>query len=133
MWRIYGFFLKILHVRGRNTCICKGEMCFILLEGVLTSFFVYTSLVTMFTYIVIIFDIYIYIYMMLYVLLHLSLHVLFLFYLYTHVSFLYAIFYSYFTLRCRDEFCLKYFRNTSCQSLLAMDSYCKVFQEFVLG
>ena len=62
MWRIYGFFLKILHVRGRNTCICKGEMCFILLEGVLTSFFVYTSLVTMFTYIVIIFDIYIYIY-----------------------------------------------------------------------
>ena len=32
----YGFFVnmwflfKILHVRGRNTCLCKGEMCFIL-------------------------------------------------------------------------------------------------------
>ena len=28
---IRGFFLKILYVRGRNTCLCKGEMCFILL------------------------------------------------------------------------------------------------------
>ena len=54
MW----FLFKILHVRGRNTCLCKGEMCFILLGGVLTSFFLYTSLVTMFTYIVLIFDIY---------------------------------------------------------------------------
>ena len=61
---IWGFFLKILYVRGRNTCLCKGEMCFILLGGVLTSFFLYTGLVTMFTYIVLIFDIYIYIYMM---------------------------------------------------------------------
>ena len=34
-------FFKILHVKGRNTCLCKGEMCFILLEGVLTSFFLY--------------------------------------------------------------------------------------------
>ena len=58
MW----FLSKILHVRGRNTCLCKGEMCFILLGGVLTSFFLYTGLVTMFTYIVLIFDIYIYIY-----------------------------------------------------------------------
>ena len=56
MW----FLSKILHVRGRNTCLCKGEMCFILLGGVLTSFFLYTGLVTMFTYIVLIFDIYIY-------------------------------------------------------------------------
>ena len=39
-------------------------MCFILLGGMLTSFFLYTSLVTMFTYIVIIFDIYIYIWYM---------------------------------------------------------------------
>ena len=61
---IWGFFLKILYVRGRNTCLYKGEMCFILLGGVLTSFFLYTGLVTMFTYIVLIFDIYIYIYMM---------------------------------------------------------------------
>ena len=28
---IRGFFLKILYVKGRNTCLCKGEMCFILL------------------------------------------------------------------------------------------------------
>ena len=79
-------FSKILHVRGRNTFLCKGEMCFILLQGVLTSFLLYTDLVTMFIYIVLIFDIYIYIYMM-YVLLHLPLHVLFLFYLYTHASY----------------------------------------------
>ena len=64
-------------------------MCFILLGGVLASFFLYTSLVTMFTYIVLIFDIYIYIYIyMMYVLLHLPLHVLFLFYLYTHASYI---------------------------------------------
>ena len=53
-------------------------MCFILLGGVLTSFFLYTGLGTMFTYIVLIFDDV--------CLLHLSLHVLFLFYLYTLVS-----------------------------------------------
>ena len=60
MW----FLSKILHVRGRNTCLCKGEMCFILLGGVLTSFFLYTGLVTMFTYMhsAYLWDIYIYIY-----------------------------------------------------------------------
>ena len=31
-------FWKILHVRERNACPCKGELCFILLGGVLTSF-----------------------------------------------------------------------------------------------
>ena len=123
MW----FLSKILHVRGRNTCLCKGEMCFILLGGVLTSFFLYIGLVTMFTYIVLIFDDA--------CLLHLSLHVLFLFFLYTHVSYyLYAIYYFCFTLRCCDEFCLKCFRNTVCQSLSCHRlSSCKVFQEFVLG
>ena len=54
MW----FLFKILHVKGRNTCLYKGETCFILLGGVLTSFFLYTGLVTIFTYIVLIFDIY---------------------------------------------------------------------------
>ena len=53
MW----FLFKILHVKGRNTCPCNGKMCFILLGGVLTSF-LYIGLVTMFTYIVLIFDIY---------------------------------------------------------------------------
>ena len=31
------FKFKILHVRGRNTFLCKGELCFILLGGVFTS------------------------------------------------------------------------------------------------
>ena len=53
---------------------------------------------------------------------HLPLHVLFLFSFYAHASFnLYAIYYFCFTLRCLDEFCLKCFRNTSCQSLLAIN------------
>ena len=117
------FLFKILHDRGRNTCLYKGEMCFILLGGVLNSFFMYTGLVTMFTYIVLIFDIYIYIYIMMYVFFHLSLHVLFLFSLYAHASYyLYAIYYFCFTQRCLDEFCLKCFRNIGCQSLLAINS-----------
>ena len=78
--------------------------------------------------------IYIYIYIYLYIevvitFFYLSLHVLFLFSLYAHASYiLYAIFYFYFTLRCCDEFCLKCFRNTSCQSLPCHElSSCKVF------
>ena len=66
-------------------------LCFILLGGVLTSFFLYTRLVTIFTYIVLIFDIYLYVDVGL---LHLPLHMLFLFSFYTHVSYiLYAIFF----------------------------------------
>ena len=39
-----------------------------------------------------------------------------------------------FTLRCHNEFCLKCFRNTGCQSLSCHELFsCKVFQEFVLG
>ena len=53
---------------------------------------------------------------------HLPFHVLFLFSLYTHASYyLYAIYYFCFTQRCLDEFCLKCFRNTGCQSLLAIN------------
>ena len=116
MW----FLFKIIHVRGRNTCLCKGELCFVLLRGMLTSFFLYTGLVTMFTNIVLIFDIYIYDYVCL---LHLPLHVLFLFYLHTHISYiLYAILYFCFTLRCLDEFCLKCFKTAGCQSLLVINS-----------
>ena len=48
---------------------------------------------------------------------------LFLFFLYTHGSYyLYAIYYFCFTQRCVDEFCLKCYRNTGCQSLLAINS-----------
>ena len=71
-----------------------------------------------FTYIVLIFDLYLLIYVI-----HLSLHVLFLFSLYLHDSYiLYAIYYFCFILRCNDEFCLKCFRNTGCQSLLTINS-----------
>ena len=70
------------------------------------------------TYIVLIFGFIYVIYVI-----HLSLHVLFLFSLYAHDSYiLYAIYYFCFTLRCCDEFCLKCFRNTGCQSLLAINS-----------
>ena len=77
-------------------------------------------------YIVLIFG---YIYMLMYVI-YLSLHVLFPFSLYADDSYLlYAIFYFYFKLRCLDEFCLKCFRNTGCQSLLAMNSFlAKIFK-----
>ena len=34
----------------------------------------------------------------------------------------YAIYYFCFTQKCLDEFCLKYFRNICCQSLLAINS-----------
>ena len=40
----------------------------------------------------------------------------------TYFYILYAILYFCFTLRCLDEFCLKCFRNTGCQSLLAINS-----------
>ena len=47
----------------------------------------------------------------------------FFFSLYAHASYiLYAIYYFCFTLRCRDEFCLRCFRNTGCQNFLAMNS-----------
>ena len=66
-----GFFLRFYILGGGNTCFCKGDLCFNLLERVITSFVVigasfsllYTGLVTIFTYIVFIFDIY----MMMYV------------------------------------------------------------------
>ena len=62
------------------------------------------------------------VYILMYVI-HLSLHVLFLFFLYTHVSYiLYTILYLCFTLKCLDEFCLKCFKNTGCQSLLTINS-----------
>ena len=71
-------------------------------------------------------DIYIYIYTHLRLSLqffNLSLYVLFLYSLYAHAYYiLYAILYFCFTLRCLDEFCLKCFKNTGCQSLLTINS-----------
>ena len=85
---------------------------------------------------VLIIEIYIYIYIEVVItFFHLSLHVLFFFSLYVHAFYLlYEIFYFCFTRRCCDEFCLKCFRNTCCQSLSCHElSSCKVFEEFVLG
>ena len=75
-----------------------------------------------------------FIYMMMLLLFHLSLHVLFFFSLFIHMFLImYAIFYFCFTLRCLEEFCLKYFRKTGCQNLSCHELFsCKVFQEFVL-
>ena len=100
--------------------------------------FLYTGLVTIFTYIVLIFDIYIYIWWWWWwcmssspisscVVYFLSLHTCFLFIVCN-------LLYFYFTLSCRDEFCLKCFKNTNCQSFSCHElSSCKVFQEFMLG
>ena len=41
--------------------------------------------------------------------------------------YLYAIYYFCFTQRCLDEFCLKCFRNISCQNLLAINSFLAKF------
>ena len=98
--------------------------------------FLYLFFSLLFRYIVIINLVFMLIYILRLLLqFHLSLYVLFLFSLYAHVSYtLYAIFYFYFTLRCRDKFCLKCFRNIGCPSLSCYElSSCKVFQEFVLG
>ena len=110
MWVLF----KILHVRRRNTCLCKGELCFILLGEVFTSFvvlgasfrFLYTGLVTIFTYIVLISNIYICVCVCDDVcLFHLPLHVLFLFSLYTHVCICTQSLFLFHTW-CLDEFCL---------------------------
>ena len=72
------------------------------------------------TYIVLIF-----LFILMYVLFffYLPLHVLFLSSLYAHASYyLYTIYYFCFTQRCLNEFCLKCFRNTSCQSLFVINS-----------
>ena len=99
--------------------LIRGNVYLLVIFGASFSF-LYTGLVTMFTYIVLILYIYIYIYNDV-CLFHLPVHVLFLFSLYTHISLHMQSFYFYFTLRCLDEFCLKCFRNTGCQIYHAMN------------
>ena len=121
--------MRVVILRGRVSIgdFCKGECLY---EGCSKDFMylflfclfqihyiLYMGLVTIFdihcTYIL---------YIVMYVF-HLPLHVLFLFSLYAYGSYyLYVIYYFYFTQRCLHEFCLKFFRNTSCQSLLAINS-----------
>ena len=109
--------------------LVRGSVYLLVVLG--TSFrFLYTGLMTIFTYIVFIFT---YIYDDVCCSSPISLCVVSFLSLYT-CYLLYASLYFYFTLRCLDEFCLKCFRKTGCQSLSSHKlSSCKVFQEFVLG
>ena len=134
MW----FLFKILHVRGRNSCICKGELCFILLGGVFTSLLFYklllascTAVLWPFLHILCLSLIYIYIWWCMSfspiftcVVPSLSLYACF---------FMYAIFIS-ITHMMPWWILFKCFRKTSCESLSCRELFpCKVFQEVVLG
>ena len=130
------FFLKIPHVKGRNTYLCKGELCFILLGRVFTSFFLYIGFVTMFTYIVLIFDMYIYIYIYIWWCMSsspISACVVSFLSLYTYffiVCNLLFLFHSKMPWWVLFKVFQKYkLSNSTCHKL----SSCKIFQEFVLG
>ena len=125
MENMWFFFLKILYVRERNTCLCKGGMCFILLGECLppssctpvlwpclhtlclSLIYLWWCMSSSPTFTCVVF-----------------------FLLYTHGSYyLYAILYFCFTQRCPDKFCLKCFRNIGCQNLLAINSLlAKIFK-----
>ena len=129
LWKICGFFFKILHVMGKNTCLCKGEMCFILLGGMLTSLFLYFGSYDHYWHTLYLSSLYVDV-----CLLHLPLHVLFLFSLYTHV-YLFICNLLFLSLTKMPWWVLfKVFQKykllkSTCHKL----SSCKVFQEFVLG
>ena len=80
---ICSFFLKILYVRGRNTCLCKGGDVFHLARGSAYLLLrVHRSCDHVYIHCAYLWYFYDDV-----CLLHLPLHVLFLFYLYTHVSY----------------------------------------------
>ena len=111
--------------------LVRGSVYLLVVLGASFSF-LYIGLVTMFTYIVLIFDIYIY---MMYV--FFTYHIMCFFFPSLYTCFLLIVcnlLYFCFTLRCCNEFCLKCFRNIGCQSLSCHEfSSYKVFQEFMLG
>ena len=110
-------------MRGRFLCIFFSFFYFNLM---------YTGLVTIYwhkSYLS--FHIYIYIWWCMF--LHLSLYVLFLFSLYTHVSLCMQSFIS-ISHKLLWWVLFKCFKKTSCENLPCHElSFCKVFQEFVLG
>ena len=110
--------------------LVRGSVYLVVL-GVSFSF-LYTGLVTIFTYFVLIFDIYTYIYIYDVCLLHLPLHVLFFFLSLYTCFFMYAIFIS--VSHMMPWWVLfKCFRKTGYESLSCHElSSCKVFQEFML-
>ena len=132
MW----FLFKILHVRRRNTCLCKGELCFILLGRVFTSLFFQELLLASCTPV-------------LWPFLHaLCLSLIYIWWcmssspIFTCVVSslsLYACFFMYAILIYVSHMIpwwvlFKCFRKTSCESLSCRGLFsCKVFQEFVVG
>ena len=128
--------MRVVILIGRGLIqeiLCQGECVY---EGCSEDFCIFSFLSILDTlylvhwscdhlviaHLVLMIDIYIYIEVVI-TFFHLSLHVLFIFSLYAHASYImYAILYFSFTLRCLDEFCLKCFRNTDYQSLLAINS-----------
>ena len=97
-----GFFLRFYMLGGVVFHLVRGSVYLLVVLEASFSF-LYTGLVTIFTYIMLIFDIYIHIYDVCF--LHLPLHVLFLFSLYTHVSLCTQSLFLFHTW-CLDEFCL---------------------------
>ena len=94
-------------------------LCIFFFLSILDTLFLYfRSCDHFYTYIVLIFFIYVDVCFF-----HLSLTCVFSFLsLYPSFLYLYEIYYFCFAQRCLDEFCLKHFKNTGCQSLLAINS-----------
>ena len=127
--------MRVIILRGRVSIrpFCQGG-CWDFFEGCSEDIMYYISFCFLsfldilflyirscdhfYTYIVLVFFIYVDVCFF-----HLPLHVLFIFSLCRHVSYtsMQSIIFV-FTQRCLDEFCWKCFRNTGCQSLLAINS-----------
>ena len=111
------FLFKILHIRERNTRLCKGELCFILLGGVFTSLLFSELLLASCTPVS---------YSPIFTCVVTSLSIYACFFIYTifisvsHMMPWWVLF--------------KCFRKTSCESLSCCELFsCKFFQEFVVG
>ena len=134
-----GFFLRFYMLGGRNTCLCKGELCFILLGGVFTSLLFYELLLASctlalwpFLHTLCLSLIYIYIYIWCMFSSLTSTCVVFFLSLYT-CFFMYVIFIS--ISHVMPWWVLfKCLKKTSCEILSCRELFsCKVFQEFVVG
>ena len=134
MW----FLFKILLVRGRNTCLCKGELCFILLRGVLASPCCFRSffwLLVHWSYD----HFYIHCYYLWYICVCVCVSSSPIFICVVSSLSLYACFFTYAILISVSHMMpwwvlFKCFKKTSCESLSCRElSSCKVFQEFVVG
>ena len=114
-WRFYILWGEIhASIRGRCVSSCQGEclppysctLGLVTIIGIHCTYLLYMLMYIFFTYLYMCCFFSLFIHMFLY---------------------LYAIYYFYFTQKCLDEFCLKCFKNTCCQSLLAINSLLKKF------